>query len=366
MFQDFDVSEMSMSSLMMATAQGNDDWVGIPIFTTRNFFHTEILVRNDTGIDEPKDLKGKRVGVPEYQQTAALWARGALARVRRAPEEMESGWSGADAQPRRRRPASSRRPADVNQMPIEKSLGRMIVAGELDATIHYLRDNNLVDRWRIDLEHHPDVRTLFPDRLAEGVRYHKKTGIFPINHGMVVRREIAEKHPWVVLNLLKAYGKANEIANQQRIAQVEYHVWSGAFRPRPGRHCASRRSATASRPTAKRSRWRRRFARAGTDAAPDEARGTVCAERDGTVAAGGAGTSASTARRPSSPAPRAGLARRWRRAFGTPAPIGVADVDGAALQATRATAGQPAAAGRSACPATSRMSPTANVSLTRR
>ena len=77
-FQDFDISEMSMSSLMMATAQGNDDWVGIPIFTTRKFFHTEILVRKDAGINEPKDLKGKRVGVPEYQQTAALWTRGVL------------------------------------------------------------------------------------------------------------------------------------------------------------------------------------------------------------------------------------------------------------------------------------------------
>src|SRR6476620_11395453 len=77
-FADFAVSEMSFSSLMMATARGDDRWVGLPIFTTRKFFHTEILVRKDAGIEKPADLRGKRVGVPEYQQTAALWTRGVL------------------------------------------------------------------------------------------------------------------------------------------------------------------------------------------------------------------------------------------------------------------------------------------------
>src|SRR5205809_7588143 len=77
-FADFDVSEMSFSSLMMARAGGDERWVGLPIFTTRKFFHAEILVRRDSGIDRPGDLKGRRVGVPEYQQTAALWTRGVL------------------------------------------------------------------------------------------------------------------------------------------------------------------------------------------------------------------------------------------------------------------------------------------------
>jgi 4,5-dihydroxyphthalate decarboxylase len=70
-FGDFDISEMSFSSLIMALANGDDRWVGLPVFTTRRFFHTGILVRKDAGIEKPEDLKGKRVGVPEYQQTAA-------------------------------------------------------------------------------------------------------------------------------------------------------------------------------------------------------------------------------------------------------------------------------------------------------
>jgi len=77
-FQEFDVSEMSLSSLLMVIAQGNRDWIALPIFTSRRFFHTGAWVRSESGIDKPEDLKGKRVGVPEYQQTAALWSRGVL------------------------------------------------------------------------------------------------------------------------------------------------------------------------------------------------------------------------------------------------------------------------------------------------
>ncbi len=77
-FSEFAVSEMSCSSFIIAVACGDTRFVGLPIFTTRRFFHTSILVRREAGIETPADLKGKRVGVPEYQQTAALWARGVL------------------------------------------------------------------------------------------------------------------------------------------------------------------------------------------------------------------------------------------------------------------------------------------------
>ena len=84
-----------------------------------------------------------------------------------------------------------------------------------------------MDRSKVDLANHPDIKFLFPDPVAEGVRYFRKTGIYPINHGMVVRRELAEKHPWVILNLLKAFDKANAIADSQRMEHVDYHVASG-------------------------------------------------------------------------------------------------------------------------------------------
>ena len=228
-FADFDVSEMSFSSLIMARSRGDDRWVGLPIFTTRKFFHAEILVRKDSGIDQPGDLKGRRVGVPEYQQTAALWTRGVLEHeFGVAPKDMQF-WM-------ERTPSHSHRGAigfapppgvTINQIPPEKNIGSMMLSGELEATIHYIVNPNLVDRSTADLWNHPAVKPLFPDPLAEGIRYYRKTGIFPINHGMVIRKEILEKHPWVVLNLYKAFERANEIANRERLEHAEYYCAAG-------------------------------------------------------------------------------------------------------------------------------------------
>jgi 4,5-dihydroxyphthalate decarboxylase len=176
-FGDFDVSEMSMSSLMMAKSQGDDRWVGLPIFTTRKFFHAEILVRRDARIERPADLKGKRVGVPEYQQTAALWTRGALQHewgvtardmenwMERVPTHSHRGAVGFEPPPG----------VVIRQVPAEKSLGSMMIAGELDAVIHYIVNPNLIDRSTADLWNHPDIRPLFPDVVAEGARYYRMT-----------------------------------------------------------------------------------------------------------------------------------------------------------------------------------------------
>lgn len=232
-FADFDVSEMSFSSLMMAVAGGDERWVGLPVFTTRKFFHAEILVRRDSGIEAPADLKGKRVGVPEYQQTAALWTRGALEHefgvcardmqwwMERIPSHSHRGAVGFDAPPG----------VSIEQIPPDKSIGSMMLSGELHAAIHYLVDPNLIDRSRAELWNHPDIRPLFPDPREEGIRYYRKTGIFPINHGMVVKREIAARHPWVILNLLKAFERANDIANGERMAHAEYHLAAGLLPP---------------------------------------------------------------------------------------------------------------------------------------
>jgi 4,5-dihydroxyphthalate decarboxylase len=123
----------------------------------------------------------------------------------------------------------------IKQIPADKSIGSMMASGELQAVIHYIRQTNLVDRSTADLGSHADVRTLFPDPIAEGVRFYRKTGIYPINHAMVIRREIAEKNPWAVLNLLKAFNQANEIADRQRIEHVQYHVWAGLISQEAGK-----------------------------------------------------------------------------------------------------------------------------------
>jgi 4,5-dihydroxyphthalate decarboxylase len=115
----------------------------------------------------------------------------------------------------------------VNQIPAEKSIGSMMLARELDAVIFYLVDPNLIDRSTVDLHHHPDIKPLFTDPLAEGVRFYRKTGLYPINHGMVIKRELAEKHPWAITNILKAFNQANDLADRQRMEHVEYHLETG-------------------------------------------------------------------------------------------------------------------------------------------
>jgi 4,5-dihydroxyphthalate decarboxylase len=217
--------------LIIAMAHGDERWVGLPIFTTRSFFHTRILVRRDARIETPADLKGKRVGVPEYQQTAALWTRGVLQHefgvapkdmefwMERNPEHSHGGATGFRAPPG----------VTVHQIPLGKDIGSMMLSGELQATLLYIVNPNLVDRSTADLWNHADIRFLFPDPKAEGARYYKKTGIYPINHCVVLKREIAEKHPWAILNVLKAFERANAIANEQRMAHLEYYLDTGVL-----------------------------------------------------------------------------------------------------------------------------------------
>ena len=233
-FAEFDVSEMSMSELMMIRERRDDRFIGIPVFTTRRFYHTGIFVRKDAKIAKPADLRGKRVGVPEYVQTSALWTRGIL--------ENEFGVAPKDMTffmeriPTRSHAAAIgfKAPTGVtiNQIPPEKSVGSMLVAGELDACMSYNRKHgDLIDRSNVDLDHHPDIELLFQDSSAEAVRYYKKSGIYPINHGMVIKREVFDRNPWVVINILKAFNMANDIVDAERREHVSYHLETGLVPP---------------------------------------------------------------------------------------------------------------------------------------
>jgi 4,5-dihydroxyphthalate decarboxylase len=226
---EFAVSEMSVSSFMIIKSQGDDRFIGVPVFTTRMFFHTGMLVRRKAGIEKPADLKGKRVGVPEYQQTAAVWVRGVLQHefgvepkdmefwMERPPAKSHGGATGFKAPPG----------VIIHTIPEEKSIGSMMLSAELDAVLFYLTAPNPIDRSRIDLASHPDIKFLFPDRIAENVRFYRKTGLYPINHMMVVRKDIAAKNPWVIKNVLDAFNRANDVADAQRLEHVEYHLASG-------------------------------------------------------------------------------------------------------------------------------------------
>jgi 4,5-dihydroxyphthalate decarboxylase len=224
---------MSMSELMMIRSRGDERFIGVPVFTTRRFYHTGVLVRRDAGIDSPAGLKGKRIGVPEYVQTSALWTRGVLENefgiaphdmtffMERLPERCHAGAIGFKSPPG----------VTINHIPPGKSIASMMLAGELDACMSYIGRPNFVDRSNTDLSRHPDIKPLFADPGAEGIRYYKKTGIFPINHGMAVKRTVFDRDPWVAVNILKAFNAANDIAEAERREHVAYHFETGLVPP---------------------------------------------------------------------------------------------------------------------------------------
>lgn len=230
-FGDFDISEMSLSSLFIATAQGLRDWVALPIFTSRRFFHTRIVVRADAGITEPRDLVGRRVGVPEYQQTAAVWTRAAL--------QHEFGVLPQDLDWYMERPLSRSHGGVTDFQPPEgvklsfisesTSLGAMLSAGELDAAAVYTADRNLVDRTRAQAADVAGLTTLFADPVAEGIRYYRKTGMLPVNHCVVMRRELLERHPWLSLNIYSAFLLAKEVALDAARASLQPWEQLGAL-----------------------------------------------------------------------------------------------------------------------------------------
>jgi 4,5-dihydroxyphthalate decarboxylase len=226
---EFDVSDMSLASFMIATSLGPTDFVAFPVFTARRFFHTWIFVRAAAGIEQPADLRGKKVGVPEFQQTGVVWVRGVLQHefgvaphdmewfMERGPEISHGGATGFRPPPGIR----------LTYVPAETNLGEMLVGGGLDAVLFYAPRGNSVDRSTIDLKTRPEARTLFVDPAAEGRRYYAKTGTFPINHCMVVRRSIAECEPWVVPSLFDAFVAAQTGNARQRAELLEPYMQVG-------------------------------------------------------------------------------------------------------------------------------------------
>jgi len=232
-FSEFDISEMSCSSLLMAVAHGDKRFVAIPVFTSRSFFHTGILVRTDRGIETPQDLKGKKVAVPEYQQTAALWCRGALQHeFNVSPFDID--WYMERTEELSHASATGFEPPKglkFQHIPESENIGSMLLAGKIDASLLYLNEVNLVDRSRVELRNRTEVRTLFKDPEAEGVRYYRKTGFYPINHCVVFKREIAEKHPWAVLNVFKAFDEAKNLVLEQGRAAAGVYFDLGLVPP---------------------------------------------------------------------------------------------------------------------------------------
>jgi 4,5-dihydroxyphthalate decarboxylase len=216
-----------LSSLMIAADRGDRTWVAVPVFAMRRFFHTMAMVRRGSNIATPADLKGKRVGVPEYQQTAAIWSRGILEDYFDV-SATEIEWFMERGPDRSHGSATGFQPpkgVHLNQIPPDKDIGSMLADGELDATLLYIDNRNLVDRSRRNIAE--IAYPLFTDIGAEERRFYQETGLFPINHTLVIRRSLLERHPWIALNIYKAFDDARERLQAAASAWLQPFVATG-------------------------------------------------------------------------------------------------------------------------------------------
>ena len=202
---DFDVCELSMSSYSVKTAAGTSPYVAVPVFPSRAFRHTSIYVRTDR-IKSPGDLKGKRVGLPEYQLTANVWVRLILAEHGVQPEDVTWVRGGYD-DPGRVEKITLDLPPGVRleDAPAGTTISGLLASGEVDAVI----GPRAPAPFRAG---HPQVGYLFPDPQREAAAWFERTRIFPIMHLLGVRRTLAEAHPWLPLALVKAFEQSKRVA----------------------------------------------------------------------------------------------------------------------------------------------------------
>ena len=232
-FGEFEVAEMSMSSYLIARSQGAD-MIALPVFPSRRLFQTELSYHVDSGITKPEDLAGKRLGVAEYQQTAALWIRGILEHdfgvsqykvhwyMERSEEMSHGGATGFKPPPG----------ISFHRIAQNKSLASTLLENDLDvahvASPWVLQANALDRSSRIAGKGDwSKVKPLFPDRMAEGARFYKNHGFLPVNHAYIIRGDMYKKYPWIAINLYAGFAKAKALAREKLAESIPSALFFG-------------------------------------------------------------------------------------------------------------------------------------------
>jgi 4,5-dihydroxyphthalate decarboxylase len=232
-FGEFELAEMSMSSYFIARSQGAE-MIALPVFPSRRLFQTELSYHIDSGITKPKDLAGKRLGVAEYQQTAALWIRGILEHdfgvsqykihwyMERSEEMSHGGATGFKPPPG----------ISFNRIAPDKSLASTLLENELDvahvASPWVLQANTLDRSSRIGGKGDwSKIKPLFPDRMAEAARFYKKHGFLPVNHTYIIRGDTYKKNPWLAASLYTGFVKAKAFAREKMLERIPTALFFG-------------------------------------------------------------------------------------------------------------------------------------------
>lgn len=202
----FDICELSLSSFVLRTSRGDSPYVGVPAFVSRAFRHTSIIVRRDAGIKRPQDLVGKRVGLPEWQLSANVWTRAMLEDYGVKLSDVRWVRGGLEEKGRLEKVKITLPPnVTVEDIGPEQTLKEMLASGEIDAFMGPRAPTSFTPD-------NPDLTWLFEDPTAEAIAYYERTRIFPIMHLIGIRREIAAKHPWLPMAVLKAFEQSKRAA----------------------------------------------------------------------------------------------------------------------------------------------------------
>jgi 4,5-dihydroxyphthalate decarboxylase len=206
---EFEVAEIGFSPFLIALSRGPTPYVAVPVFLSRMFRHSAVYIRNDRRIEGPADLRGKTIGVPEYQMSAVMWFRGYL-KDEFGIETKDINWVQAGLENPGRR---DKFPLNLpDGFPLlsrnDVSLSKLLTVGELDGVISARTPSCYAAG-------HPKVRRLFPDYRAAEKEYYKKAGIYPIMHALGIRRDIYEQNRWLAASLYKAFLQAKRLADAE-------------------------------------------------------------------------------------------------------------------------------------------------------
>jgi len=206
---EFEVAEIGFSPYLIALSRGTSPYVAVPIFLSRMFRHSAVYIRTDRGIESPADLRGKRIGVPEYQMSAVMWFRGYLQDEFGIAAKDINWVQGGLENPGRRDKFPLNLPADFPLVSRnDVSLSELFAAGELDGVMSARQPSVFVDK-------HPKIRRLFPDYRAAERDYYRRTGLFPIMHALGIRRDIYDNNRWLAASLYKAFLQAKRLAEAE-------------------------------------------------------------------------------------------------------------------------------------------------------
>lgn len=199
--REFDVCELSLASYLASVEEEDDyEFTAIPVFPHRKFRHGYFFVHADAGIESPKDLEGKRVGIRRWQNTASLWMRG-IAHDYYDVDVTSIQWCIDDQD---EVPPNVPSAYDTERIPPEDNINDMLVSGDLDAAMYPKRPSSFV-------EGTDAIERLFPNYKEEEIRYYQDTELFPIMHVVVIKDSVVEEYPWVPMNVRKAFEEAKEV-----------------------------------------------------------------------------------------------------------------------------------------------------------